>query len=219
MTTKKKLLFALVFISIVDLYAQINIDHARYQRLFLEGQCDSLIRETKKIRTSKEYGKNWMIDYYIAMGLCCKGNTNLAQKGFNYIINEYPQNQRIRTLLTESRKGCAPTSTSTNYLALAKFIVSNNWQGGGSEPSVVKGKLGYVLNCNQDVELYKFNPDFDQSELQKRLFHVDEVEKALSYYTNFLPMSKYNISSSGRYIFITPNNKSLNDNSVKKNCY
>lgn len=195
--------------------AQLKIDHERYKKLLNDGKYETLIEETMKIRSSSEYGKNWIIDYYIALGFCGAGKIDASNKGFNYIIKEYPDNVKMSNLINESRNKCNNTVSTFNFNDLKNLFSSNNWQGGGSEPSVVKGKLGYVLNCNKDIELYEFNPNFNQEELQKRLFQIDEVDSAVIYYKNYLPTNKYNIYASGRFIFITPLNSSLSDNKIK----
>ncbi len=212
-----KRIYSLYTISVLllttTLNAQIIIDHERYNRLLERGDCSTLVDETVEIRSSEEYGKNWMIDYYIAMGLCCLEEAELAEDVFSYIDSEYPDNKELNEFVAMSQASCGPQPVDSELDELARILVAN-WSG-GSEPSFVKGKLGYVLNCKQDIGQYQFNPAFNQSELQKRLFEIDEVDSAIQYYSNSLPSGKYNIGASGRFIYVTPSNKSLEDRSLR----
>ena len=190
---------------VIQLNAQIKIDHDRYVSLIDQGRCNDLISEVIQLRNSKEYGKSWIIDYYLAMGFCCSGHYETAFKGFNYIQHEYPINAEINNLLTQSKSFCRPSTTIDYRFELAKLIVSNGQSG--TRPPKVSGKLGFVFNCDQDSWLYEFDNTFDQSELQNRLFEIDEAALATDYYNSFLPERKYNVNASGRFIFVTPAKK------------
>ena len=197
------------------LSAQIEIDHDHFIQLINQGQCAEVITETYQIRNSEEYAKNWAIDYYMAMGFCCSGKADLANKGFNYIRDAYAINDQINDLIVESKNSCtlSQPAPGNQKFELAKLIISNGQSG--SMPTLVSGKLGFVLNCNDDVELYQFNPNFDQAELQKRLFKIDEADNAVEYYKSFLPHGKYNINALGRFVYVTPINKNLNNQEIK----
>jgi len=215
MKTQLLILSAIALFGIeFQLNAQIEINHDRFAQLINQGNCLDVITETQQIRKSNEYGKNWSIDFYMAMGYCCAGKTETANKGFNYIQKEYPINAKINDLILQSKNSCTQRATGDYRYELAKLIISNGQSG--SMPTLVSGKLGYVLNCNQDVELYQFNRAFDQSELQNRLFNIDEADKGVNYYNSFLPDGKYNVNASGRFIYVTPENKNLDSKDIQK---
>ncbi len=197
-----------------QLNAQIEINHDRFVQLINQGKCNDVVIETYELRKSQEYAKNWIIDYFMAMGFCCSGRYEIAQKGFNYVQDAYAINDQINALINNSKNSCSQSTTNDYRYEIAKLIISNGQNE--SQPTGVSGKLGFVLNCNQDVELYEFNRAFDQSELQKRLFNIDEADKAVTYYKAFLPDGKYNVDASGRFVYVTPENKGLDDQDIQK---
>jgi tetratricopeptide (TPR) repeat protein len=207
---KYSLLIAFILLFFNQTIAQINIDFERYEAFLADEKYDELIVETDSIRWSQEYGKNWWIDYYMAMGYCGKGDRQAANYAFEYIVRSYKDALDINELIFVSRNSCGnQTVPVDNRFEEIIGFVKSNWNAEGGRVSRVNGKLGYVMDCNQDVELYEFNPDFDYTELSKRLFSISEPQKAIEYYNDFLPEGKYDVEAAGRFIIITLADKDI----------
>jgi hypothetical protein len=215
---KTRRLLILIVLSVTCSYslnAQVKINHRHFYELFNSKKYDQLFSEAYRIRNSDEYGKNWMLDYYMAMALCGKGNRNLAEQGFSYIEHEYDLHPEQKVLLERGRQFCSQSSISPTQNQMLVNLIFSNSTAAGNPVSFVRGKIGLVADCKSNKGEYKFNPLFDQSQLQNRLFGIDKKDSALKYYRSFLPAVKYNINSSGRYIIVTRAPLDLQNNEVE----
>jgi uncharacterized protein YqgQ len=216
----KRLLFIIIvsIISAFSIYAQVRIDNKHFTNLFNDGKYVQLFNEAYTIRTSEEYGKNWIVDFYMSIALCGKGKTTIAEEGFSYIEHEYALNLKQKELIEDGRQFCIsriPVSGSSSDKMGLAYLVLNNQNAASYPVSIVSGKLGQILDCGANVEEYKFNPSFDQAELQERLFEINENNRALNYYRSHLPTNKYNINSFGHFIIVTRAPADLNSHDIE----
>ena len=147
--TKNKFSFLIAFMLFFfgQAIAQINIDFDRYEDYLADKKYDKLISETHDIRWSQDYGKNWWIDYYMAMGYCGKGDRQAANYAFEYIVRSYKDALDINELIFASRNSCGNLTVPVdNKFEEIIGFVKSNWNAEGGRVSRVSGKLGYVIN-------------------------------------------------------------------------
>jgi hypothetical protein len=195
-------------------FAQLKVDVPHFISLYNQHKYKEVFDEATELRNVKEYGKMAVLDYFIAKALCAQGYYKYSEDGYQYILDQYPLSEKQQIFILDQKSKCQQAELESlkdqQFLAVDFKMVNQ-----ASIPiALVRGKLGYVLDCQSDTEAYKFSPDFDREELEKRLFLIDEKAKAVTYYKNFLG-SGYNVDESGRYIFITEKPYSLSSDNVK----
>lgn len=195
-------------------FGQLKIDMTRFISLYNEGRYKEVFDEAYELRNKKEFGKMAVLDYFMAKALCGEGSYEAASRGFQFILTEYPLTKNQKKFVLDEfdvcRKAEVATASDQEFLLADFKLVS----GPNIPIAKVSGKLGYVLDCKSDPEAYKFMPDFDRRELQKRLFMIDEKENAKAYYKNYLG-NTYNVNASGRYVFITQKPYNLSSAKIK----
>ena len=193
--------------------AQLKVDIPHFISLYNDHKFKEVFDEAIELRNVREYGKIAVLDYFIAKALCAQGYYKYSRDGYQYILDQYALSDKQQVFILEQKSTCQQAELESlkneQFLAVDFKMVNQ-----ASIPiALVRGKLGYVLDCKTDTEAYKFSPDFNREELEKRLFLIDEKAKAVTYYKNFLGPG-YNVDESGRYIFITEKPYSLSSANV-----
>jgi hypothetical protein len=214
MRKKITMLISVIGFTVSTSLGQLKIDIPHFMDLYNAGRFGDLFNEAVAMRNSEEFGKIAVLDYFISKALCGNQNFKSAERGFEYILTEYPLTQSQKKFIVDEFASCRRAEASAalgHEFILSDFKLVNT-------PNVpvakIAGKLGYVLDCNTDPEAYKFNPDFNRQELQNRLFQLNEKQKAENYYRNFLG-NDYDLKTSGRFVFITKKPYSLTSDDVK----
>ncbi len=202
-------------ISFSMLSAQVKIDVAHFIALFNQGKYKQVFDEAYELRNKEEYGKTAILDYFIAKSLCATGNFTAAEKGFQFILSEYPLNKSQKQFMLEEYNQCHKKETMA--LAGKQFsVIDIKMVNAPNVPIArVSGKAGPILDCKQDTESYRFEPNFNRQELQKRLFDIAEKGKAIAYYKAYLGQ-RYQADTAGRYIFITQKPYNLSSQEVSQ---
>lgn len=186
--------------------AQIKVDHERFTKLFNERKYTQLFHEAVALRR-QEYGKEWSIDYYIAKSLCAMRKYDIAHSAYTYIEDTYALTKAQEDFIAKEKVYCSPEhELLAMKLQLASLITTRG--GDRTEVAISRGKGGYSIFCESEPDAYKFDTLYTVSDFNKRLFALNETQKAENYYRNFLGAG-YSVTSSGRFVFITPSQNAL----------
>lgn len=176
-------------------------DYEHLKSLYNQERYSELYDKAVSLR-KKQFGKNWKTDYFISKALCAASDNNLAMRAFDYTLTVYKRDlndNQFEFLLDERNKCSESKSVGTipaQYAGLHISIIDN-------ETSGVRGKMGYIVNCNTDPHTFSVDSSFDYQNLNKRIFSVDEIQTASNYYRSLLGTG-YSCIPRGRYLFITP---------------
>ncbi|MEO5570476.1 MAG: hypothetical protein ABIT08_08915 [Bacteroidia bacterium] len=205
-TYLKLLVFCLISFSSLKTFAQINIAH--FKQLMNDENYKAAYEEAMALR-KQPYGKCFQVDYIIAKCLCETNNERVAKKCFSQMSN-YPLSEKMKSLLKEEEMNCGKTgdeSSSDVLLTLLNVIANTK----NDQPvSISRGKLGTVINCNQNTSSgaassagdFELKINMSQEEFSERLFTLDKSKEAKQYYDHLLG-NGYRVDTSGRFILIT----------------
>lgn len=187
--------------------AQLKGSKEYFVKLLQDGKYKQAFDDAYAIRKNEEYGKNPFTSYIMAKSLCLSGDTKKAEEGFKFILTEYEMVSQQKKFMLDEMTSCgtqAPVKTSLDKNMFTNFIMNKQL----SPRAGSMGKMGYVLDCNSEPGAFKISSDFDNSESEKRIFELNEMQKAVDYYHKFLGAG-YKIFPSGDFLLITRNANSL----------
>jgi hypothetical protein len=197
---KPLLLFLCLLFFLTTSHAQLKIDYQHFAGLFNAGKYKQAYNEALALRV-KPYGKKPVLDYFIAKALCASGQYPAARKGYTYILSEYDLKKDQRQFIVEELTSCAQAAVAPvgapnklGYLATAGATNSN--------VALVMGKIGYVLDCSGNDQAYVFNPNASITAYDERLFNLNALDSAVSYYRVFFK-NKYKVAGKERFVYIT----------------
>jgi hypothetical protein len=160
-----------------------------YDDVFLEG--NKLLNEP--------YGKTSCLTYYyIGRSLCGKGYVNQGKDWYHYIKEKLQIDDDFRSKLSSAESNCV-INTSPNTTTVVNVIVNNSYTP--NQPGGIRGKGGFTLGCQKDVNENYANLRKNDS-LGDRVFSRDEKLMAIKKLRTFLS-DKYVIDTSGRFIVIS----------------
>ena len=121
--------------------------------------------------------------------------------------NSYSLTKTQEDFIAKEKVYCSPEHELLALkLQLASLITTRG--GDRTEVAISRGKGGYSIFCESEPDAYKFDTLYTVSDFNKRLFALNETQKAENYYRNFLG-ADYSVTSSGRFVFITPTQNAL----------
>lgn len=198
----------------MTVFSQSSEDYNQLKNLFQQQKYQQVYDRAKEIR-SQQYGKNWKTDYFISIALCAGGETNNALRAFNYSLNTYKRDLTDKQFdfLLHERDLCSSNQTyddiPQNFIASLVSTVDHESSAG------VSGKMGFIVDCRKDTHSFDVDAGFDNSGLEERIFEVDKIQEAISYYHNMLG-SGYSVGSKGRFLVITPGSGELRATEVDR---
>lgn len=207
---KAAVFFGLSWIVLNTTQAQIKIGEARFVELYNDGQYHTLFNEALALR-QEEYGKTALVDYFIGKSLCGMGQVEAGRRCLRNVLRLYPLSLHQRNFFETEALNC---QIQVDNAALVRSLyLAFNDNGGSNLPYARSaGKLGYVLDC-KDSNAFSFDPASDSVNYEDRLFPVEATDDAERYYRSFLG-SNYNVSHSGRFIFVTSREKTLSSKAI-----
>ncbi len=191
--------------------AQKKVDRKYFIQLLNAGEYDKVFDTAVKLR-KQVYGKNAIIDYFIAKSLCLDGHTKKSTYCFNCIIKNFRLSGSKKIFIEQEISSCNAPSTAADdeLVATPNFNYINNV----SLPEAsVSGKMGKVYDCYSQNQTMNFTEAISLDELEQRLFAIDQTTKAVQKIKTILN-NNYKTDISGRYIIVTTKEVPLSDNKV-----
>jgi hypothetical protein len=209
----KKLIFLIALLTASYCEGQKRIDEDHFFSLLDSRNYGQMLVDAHKVR-KEVYGKNWLIDYFIAKAECGLGKPDVALDWYNFIFKHYKQNDKSRKFLFREINTCSTEpqgiSATTGHLGMPdKSLLSSMIVYGGS----VSGKMGPVSGCKVPPRPVENLRDISEEEMESRLFAIDQGESAIRKYRSMLSKS-YHIDVSGRFIVISNGSSALNKEQV-----
>ncbi|MDB5120768.1 MAG: hypothetical protein JWN56_1986 [Sphingobacteriales bacterium] len=191
--------------------AQMKVPKKTFIGLLNQGKYDEVYLQAKKLRGSI-YGKNALLDYFIAKSLCLDGYKEKSEEEFQKIFKNYRLSANQKQFLNKEIDNCfSPSVTTTSTLTSASFNYLNDArlpQGG------VSGKMGYVItDCFKPDQYADFSNAKSDDELNERLFGLNQAAAARKKLDSILP-DDYEVKNAGRFMVVTLNQKSISDSRV-----
>ncbi|GEM_PF-4591653 len=191
----------------IELIAQCEFDDDYFQRLLEDEEYALLLDELTSLYVNDEYCEEWRVATYLALTYCANNQYSEGQSIWSYLLSDhFNLSREQKEFVREQKERCVrpELNFNTRFSSLfASIFASFNT----IPESVNAGKFGRVLKCTEHSRPFDFVDSFDQSEIQKRLFKLDQAVDAIRYYEDFLPEGEYNINASGRFVLITPSSK------------
>ncbi|HTS43270.1 MAG TPA: hypothetical protein VMH01_02665 [Puia sp.] len=193
-------------------YSQFIVPEERFMKMFQDGKYDDVYREALKLR-GDVYGKNALLDYFIAKSLCLKGEQDAAIREYYNIKKNYCLSPKQKRFLQSEFSSCSTPDPSElqSVLSVSNFNYLNSFQ---SPVGGVAGKMGMVFNCYSQLMYTHLDSLVSKPELRSRLFGLSEKKKAYESLKNRLG-DEYTIDSSGRFMLVTLRSYSMNNIQIK----
>ena len=188
------------------LLAQKKVNRQYFIDLLNAGEYDKVFDTATKLR-KQVYGKNAVIDYFIAKSLCLDGYKEKSTYCFNCIINNFKLSGSKKDFIVQEIKTCNVSHDEEEAVLVANpdFSYINNV----SLPEAgVSGKMGRVYDCFSKEQTINLNSMVSLDELESRLFSINQKRNAIQKLKSVVN-SNYKIDTSGRYVFVTLKNSSL----------
>ena len=186
--------------------AQKKVNRKYFISLLNAGEYGKVFDSATKLR-KEVYGKNAVVDYFIAKSLCLDGRKENSTFCFNRIIKNFKLSGIKKTFIQQEITTCSATTAleETEASTNPDFSYINNV----SLPEAsVGGKMGKVYDCfnkNQTMDLSQMVPP---EELESRLFAINQKMKAVEKIKGLLD-TRYRIDTAGRYVFVSLKNAPL----------
>ena len=181
-------------------FAQNKVNRQYFINLLNNGEYDKVFDSALKLR-KQVYGKNAVIDYFIAKCLCLDGHKEKSTYCFNSIIKNHKLSGPRKTFIQQEITTCnAPPAESEENLATSPdFSYINNV----SLPEAsVGGKMGKVYDCYSGSQTINLGTMVSLDELESRLFAINQKHAAFQKISSIVN-TNYKIDTSGRYVFVT----------------
>lgn len=191
--------------------AQKKVNRQYFIELLNAGQYDKVFDTAVKLR-KQVYGKNAVIDYFIAKSLCLDGHTQKSTHCFNCIIKNFKLSGSRKDFIEQEINSC----NSASGEAEEELVTSPdfNYINNVSLPEAsVGGKMGKVYNCFSENQTINFSRMVSLDELESRLFPIDQKNKAIQKISSIVN-NNYKTNTSGRYVIVTTKEFPLTDNKV-----
>jgi hypothetical protein len=192
-------------------FGQMQVDKKHFIDLLNAGHYDSVYYQAKYLRENV-YGKNAVLDYFIAKSLCLDGYGDKAIIKFSRIINDYHLSGNKLSFIEKEILSCTLLSPATETVAEENdFRYLNNIP---LPTASVGGKLGRVYDCFGSKEFMDNSHMKAEAELQERLFFLTQKKQALQK-IKIMVGDNYSVDTTGRYLFVTLKNFNLSNKQVK----
>ncbi|MCU7549928.1 hypothetical protein OCK74_12420 [Chitinophagaceae bacterium LB-8] len=194
-------------------YTQIKIDRQYFIQLLNQGKYNEAFSKAMEIR-KMPYGKNAVIDYFIAKSLCMKGLRDQSVEWLDYIDQHYPLQKQQRDFIQSEKQVCgqpARPATQPGPATMSSIIYINY---APLPEAGVMGKGGFTMECH-----YK-EPSSNSStktleELESRLFKLDRKKEALTKIKSIVG-NDYDVDTSGRFIVVSLKSNAYTKNDVQQ---
>ena len=135
-------------------FAQKKVNRQYFINLLNAGEYDKVFDTATKLR-KQVYGKNAVIDYFIAKSLCLDGYKEKSTYCFNCIINNFKLSGSKKDFILQEINSCNVPADNTEEVLVANpdFSYINNV---ALPEAGVSGKMGRVYDCfsrNQTINL------------------------------------------------------------------
>lgn len=184
-----------------QLAAQKKVNRQYFISLLNAGEYDKVFDSAVRLR-KEVYGKNAIVDYFIAKSLCLDGYKEKSAFCFNCIIKNFKLSGSKKSFIQQEIITCTTTPDAEETLPVAgnpDFSYINNV----SLPEAsVGGKMGKVYDCFSKYQTIDLSSMVPQEELESRLFAINQKKKAVEKISSLLD-NHYKIDTGGRYIFVT----------------
>jgi hypothetical protein len=192
--------------------AQVTVPEAKFAQLFKEGKYDEVYQEALQLR-GQPYGRNALVDYFIAKSLCLKGDQDAAIRAYFQIKRNYSLSPKQKKFLQVEFSSCEPevTNGSEPILAPSNFNYLNSLQ---LPVASVAGKLGMVFNCYAPLVYSHFDSLMTSDMLKSRLFAIDQKALAAKSIQTMLGRT-YTVDTAGRFLVVTLNRQNVNSSQVR----
>jgi hypothetical protein len=180
--------------------AQKKVNRQYFINLLNAGQYDKVFDTAIKLR-KQVYGKNAVIDYFIAKSLCLDGHKAKSTHCFNCIIKNFKLAGSKKDFIQREINTCnaPPDNEEAALVTNPDFSYINNV----SLPEAsVSGKMGKVYDCFSNNQTINLSSMVSLDELESRLFQINQKKSAIQKVRSILN-NNYRIDTSGRYIFVT----------------
>ncbi len=179
---------------------QKKVDRQYFIDLLNAGAYEKVFDSATKLR-KEVYGKNAVVDYFIAKSLCLDGHKKNAVICFNKIISNFKLEGNKKNFIEKEITSCHqnPDSQEVSVSANPDYSYISNIT---LPEASVGGKLGKVYDCfsgNQTIDLAKM---VSSEELESRLFPVGNKIKAVQKIRSIVG-DQYRIDTARRYVFVT----------------
>lgn len=198
----------IVLLTLISLFGvgQSKIDRKYFIELLNSGQYNEVFIKAMEIR-KKPYGKNAVVDYFIAKSLCMKGFKEEARVWLSYIQKQYPLNSDQRSFMQKEELLCTKPFTESGG-PMSNFSYINYAPLPESE---VHGKGGFTLDCYSNIR-NREDKIKTTLELEERIFDTSSRYNAYNKIKSLID-SSYTIDTSGRFIILSDKDQinALND--------
>ena len=195
------LLIVCLPVFILQSAAQKKVDRQYFIALLNAGQYDKVFDSATRLR-KEVYGKNAVVDYFIAKCLCLDGYKEKSTFCFNCIIKNFKLSGSKKDFIQQEITTCSATPGPQETLPASgnpDFSYINNV----SLPEAsVGGKMGKVYDCFSKNQTINLNSMVSQEELESRLFEINQKKMAVQKINGLLD-NRYKIDTGGRYVFVT----------------
>jgi len=180
--------------------AQKKVNRQYFISLLNAGKYDKVFDSATRLR-KEVYGKNAVVDYFIAKSLCLDGHKENSTFCFNRIIKNFKLSGSKKTFIQQEITTCSATTEpeETETATNPDFSYINNV----SLPEAsVGGKMGKVFDCFSKNQTMDLSQMVLQEELESRLFAINKKRNAVEKIKGLLD-NQYRIDTGGRYVFVS----------------
>ena len=182
--------------------AQKKVNRQYFINLLNAGEYDKVFDTATKLR-KQVYGKNAVIDYFIAKSLCLDGYKAKSTYCFKCIINNFKLSGSKKDFILQEINTCNVPSDSEEVLVTnPDFNYINNV---ALPEASVSGKMGKVYDCFSLNQTINLNNMVSLDELESRLFSVNQKKVAVQKMQRIVN-NNYKVDTGGRYVFVTLKN-------------
>jgi hypothetical protein len=181
-------------------FAQKKVNREYFISLLNAGEYDKVFDTATKLR-KQVYGKNAVIDYFIAKSLCLDGHKEKSTYCFNCIINNFKLSGSKKDFIQQEINTCNVT-TGPEEEVLATNPDFNYINNVSLPEASVGGKMGRVYDCFSKNQTIDLNNMVSADELESRLFSINQKKNAIQKISSIVNAG-YKIDTSGRYVFVT----------------
>lgn len=183
-----------------------KVNRQYFINLLNAGEYDKVFDTAIKLR-KQVYGKNAVIDYFIAKSLCLDGHKDKSTYCFNCIIKNFKLSGSKKDFIQQEINTCnaPPDADEQTLVTNPDFSYINNVK---LPEASVGGKMGRVYDCFSGNQTINLSSMVSLDELESRLFPINRKKNAVNKIKSILN-NNYKIDTSGRYVFVTLKNFSL----------
>lgn len=181
-------------------HAQKKVNRQYFINLLNAGEYDKAFDSANRLR-KEVYGKNAVVDYFIAKCLCLDGHQKNATACFNRIIKSFKLSGNKKTFIEQEINTCNVILNEDEVMPSGNpdYSYINNI----SLPEAsVGGKMGRVFNCDSKNQTINLTKMVSQEEMESRLFSINQKAAAVKKLRNIVG-DQYKIDTAKRYVFIT----------------